>query len=456
MTNDPSLAEPSPRSAWLDPTTARGVFKHAGALVLVAVATAAFGIAFRGAASFVFHHVFGATDVVSAFEQLPRWLRIVSVAVGAALAGVVGVLAARHKSGQGVGGVMEAVALGTGRISMRSSLWKALGCWVAIVTGSSVGREGPIIQMGGAIGGAVGERFRFAPDRMRLLIAAGTSAGFAAAYNTPFASVLFVLEIVTGIVTLDVVLATVLATAIATAITRVAVGGGPIYGQRAFSIGTTAELLVFVALGAAAGVVGAAFTALLTKSEHLFARAPLRQPATALAGGLMVGAVAMVLPDITGNGYEPINRILDGELGVKLVLVLLIAKAFATGTSVGSGIPGGAFTPSLFLGAALGGTTGHVLHTLSPERANAPGAYALVGMAALCAATTHAPLMAAVLVFELSGDYAIVLPLLLATATATIVSRRVHPTSIYMDELRRRGIAWEMTWSGREVKGREP
>jgi CIC family chloride channel protein len=348
---------------------------------------------------------------------------------------------------------MEAVALGTGRISLRSSLWKAIGCWVAIVTGSSIGREGPIIQIGAAIGGTVGERTGTSSDRTRILIAAGTAAGFASAYNTPFAAVLFVLEIVTGIVTLDVILATVLAAAISTAITRLAAFGGPIYGQRAFAIGSPVDWLMFVAVGAACGFVGAGFSALLQSSERLFARAPLRQPAVAIVGGAVVGAIAMALPDVTGNGYEAINRILDGAMGAKIVVVLLVAKAVATSVSVGSGIPGGAFTPSLFLGAALGGTIGHVMQIASPDRAHAPGAYALVGMAALCAATTHAPLMAAVLVFELSGDYAIVLPLLVATATATLISRRVRATSIYMDELRRRGITWKLTWSGREVDG---
>jgi CIC family chloride channel protein len=455
MVEPERASDAPPPSMWLDPLAPRAALKNVAVLLVVASATAGFAILFRAAASFVYRHAFGADDVVDAFHLLPHWLRFVTVAAGGAIAGLVVLAASRHKGGQGVGGVMEAVALGTGRISLRASLWKALGCWAAIVTGSSVGREGPIIQIGGAIGGLLGTRAKLSLDRTRVLIAGGTAAGFAAAYNTPFAAVLFVLEIVSGVVTIDLVLATTIATAAATAITRLAIGGGPIYGARSFSIASNAELFVFVVLGAAAGLVGAGFSAMLAQSEHLFARLPTRQPITAAVGGILVGLVAMALPEVTGNGYEAINRILDGSLGAKVVLVLLLAKAFATSTSVGSGTPGGAFTPSLFIGAALGGTTGHLLHMLAPERANAPGAYALVGMAALCAATTHAPLMSAVLVFELSGDYSIVLPLLFATATATIVARRVRPTSVYTDELRRRGLEWNMTFSGRDVRGRE-
>jgi len=449
MSDESAEARWSPR-AGPDPAPV-GLLRQSAALVVVSVATAGFGVVFRASAALVFRRLFAASDVVSAFERLPSLLRPPIVACGGLLAGVVGLAAARHRSSQGVGGVMEAVALGRGHISLRASSWKALGCWLAIVTGSSVGREGPIIQFGGAIASTVSAVGKLAPERARVLIAAGTAAGFAAAYNTPLAAALFVLEVVIGVVTIDVVLATILASAIATAITRLAIGGGPIYGARSFSLTSNAELVLHLALGAAAGVVGAAFGALLAFAERWFARVPVKQPFTAAAGACFVGALAMLLPEVTGNGYEVINRVLDGALAVEAMLVLLAAKMIATSVSVGSGTPGGAFTPSLFLGAALGGVLGDGLGAAFPGHPNAAGAYALVGMAAVCAATTHAPLMAAVLVFELSGDYSIVLPLLVATFASTLVARRIRPTSMYMDELARRGVAWRMTWSGREV-----
>ena len=155
--------------------------------------------------------------------------------------------------------------------------------------------------------------------------------------------------------------------------------------------------------------------------------------------------MAIALPQVTGNGYEAINLILNQRLTIGLVVVLLFAKAFATTASVSSGSPGGVFTPSLFLGAALGGTVGHLVLRVSPHTAgSAVEAYALVGMAAMIAATVHAPVMATVLVFELSGDYAIALPLLTATALATLLSRRIHRESIYTEELRRRGRKWQV------------
>jgi CIC family chloride channel protein len=446
----PPEDEPAPRSIWLDPASPR-MLKHAAAILLVSLAASGFAIAFRAAAAFVFKSAFHATDVVSAFQELPPLARPVLVALGGLLAGLVGVIAVRRHASQGFGGVMEAVALGRGTISLRASLWKALGCWLAIVTGSSIGREGPLIQFGGAMGSTIGAAGKMAPDRMRILIAAGTAAGFTAAYNTPFAAVLFVVEVVTGVVTLDVVLGAVLATAISTAVTRLAIGGGPIYGARGFIVSGFGELALFPLLGAVAGVVGTAFTALLAATERLAARLPVKQPFTAAIGAAIVGIGAIFLPEITGNGYEVINLVLDSALVAKTMAILLVGKMLATAISVGSGTPGGTFTPSLFLGAALGGLAGDLVAFVSPGHAHAPGAFALVGMAAVCAATTHAPLMAAVLVFELSGDYSIVLPLLLATGAATAVARRIRPTSIYMDELQRRGVAWRMTWSGREV-----
>jgi len=190
---------------------------------------------------------------------------------------------------------------------------------------------------------------------------------------------------------------------------------------------------------------------LLSAGESAFARAKLPQPWRAGLGGLAVGAIAVVLPQVTGNGYEPLNAMLDGTVPLQLVLCLLLAKAFATTASVSSGSPGGVFTPTLLLGAAVGiGLQAALAALLGPAAVGSPGAYALVGMAAATAAMTHAPMMAALLVFELSGDYAIVVPLLLATAIATALSRSLRADSLYGAELRRRGVAWEVTLEGRQ------
>jgi len=411
-------------------------------LLTVALGAAAFAVLFRHTIAWVFAHGYGAHDVLTAFERLPWYARVLVPLFGAGLAGFLGAISAKLKGGQGVGEVMEAVALGKGRISLRLTLLKALGSWFAIVSGGSVGREGPLIQFGGGLGGTLGRLFRLRERQIRALIAAGAGAGFAAAYNTPIAAVLFVLEVVTGVIALDLVLPVIIAVPIATALTRLAIGGGPIYGQLSFSMKSNAELALYAGLGLLAGVTGPLFLLLLKRGEALFAKLEQRTARAAL-GGAIVGTMAIALPQITGNGYEAINLILSQRLELSILIVIFFAKAVATTASVSSGSPGGVFTPSLLLGAALGGIVGHLVARFGPE-SGAIAAYALVGMAAVVAATTHAPLMATVLVFELSGDYAIVLPLLTACAIATVLSRRVHRESIYTEELRRRGSQWEV------------
>jgi CIC family chloride channel protein len=338
---------------------------------------------------------------------------------------------------------MEAAVLGRVHLSLRATARKALGSWFAIAGGGSIGREGPLIQFGGALGYFVSDRIKVTDAQKRVLVAAGIAAGFTAAYNTPLAAILFVIEVVTGIVAVDSVIYVLIAIAISTAIARGVVGGGPIYGERAFAIESNWELLAHAALGLAAGITVYGFQRLLAAGEWLASREWLPQPWRAALGGLGVGAMAIVLPQVAGNGYEPLNRLLDGEYPLALIAILLVAKAIATTSSVASGSPGGVFTPSLFIGGALGAVWGagcaHLFHL--PV---AHGSYALVGMAAATAAMTHAPLMASLLVFELSGDYAIVLPLALATAGSTWVARALKADSVYAAELKRRGVAWTL------------
>jgi CIC family chloride channel protein len=422
---------------------ARRHLGYAAGMVAVGVAAGAFGIAFRGGLAWVFRRVFGQGDVLSAFEALaPAW-RVAVPAIGGVVASAVGILATRVAGGHGVAEILEAVVLGRGRISLATTLWKALASFFAIVSGGSIGREGPLLQVGAAAGTVIAERLALTPRRVRALVAAGTAAGFASAYNTPIAAVLFVIEIVTGIVSLEVVLPIVVATTISTWLTRLALGAGPLYGLRTFTMSSGRELVGYAIVGVATGVVGATFMSLLARGAVAFRglRAPLARGA---AGGLVVGVIALRLPHVAGNGYEAIQQMLDVRFAAPMLVILLLAKAIATTASVSSGSPGGVFTPSLFLGAATGGLVGAAVSILLPEH-GFPGGYVLVGMAGAIAATTHAPIMASVLGFELAGDYGIVLPLFIATVLATLISRRLKPGSIYTEELRRRGIPWEST-----------
>lgn len=422
-------------------------------VVLTALGAALFAIGFRSALALLYRTLYHEPNVVEAMRGLAGPLRLVVPLVATAAAGLIvrWHLAQRAGRRQGVSNVMEAVALGTIRLSPRATLRRVAASGAAIAGGMSIGREGPLIEFGGTLGAAVGKRLRTQLSDRRVLVAAGTAAGFAAAYNTPFAATLFVLETMAGMAALDLLLPAITSTVVATAVTRAVVGGGPIYGQRAFAMGSNWEFLAFAGLGIVAALAGIVFKAVLSRTEDAFKDHALPQPWRAMVGGLVVGLILIAVPDAAGNGYEPLNAMLDGSLLPLAVLVLLLTKIVATSASVGCGIPGGIFTPMLLVGGAVGTLTAHTLDATGLLPGASPGSFALVGMAATTAASLHAPLTAAVLVFELSGDYGIVLPLLLATVIATSLSRALGGDSVYEAELRRRGLGWRVTLEGREV-----
>ncbi len=404
-----------------------------------------FAIAFRAALKAALRLAFHQPDILSSFQALPVAWRIVVPAIGGLVAGLLGMIAARRAGGHGVAEIMEAVALGRGQPSIPMALLKGLGSFAAIVSGGSVGREGPIVQFGSGTGALLGHKLGLQPAQVRALVAAGTAAGFAAAYDAPIAATLFVLEVVTGLLALEVLLPVLIATATSTYLTRLALGEAPFYGLRTFRVVSAGELALYAILGALAGLVGPVFMSALDRGERLARRAKLPRPVLGVLGGLLVGLLAARLPEICGNGSEAIAVMLDGRVALSMLAILLVAKLLATVTSVSSGSPGGVFTPALFLGAALGGVVGTVGRALAPsglELGPVPGGYTLVGMACLAAATTHAPLMASALVFEFTGDVSLLPPLMVGTAIATLVGRSLRPFSIYTEELERRGIPW--------------
>jgi CIC family chloride channel protein len=423
-------------------------------VVIVAVVSAGFAIAFRTTLAVAARAIAGASDVVEMIEGVPWWARVLLPAAGGLGAGVCAMLAARMPGVGGVGGVMEAVVLGRPSLSVRRTLLQSLGSWMAIASGNSLGREGPLIQFGAAAGVAARRVLGLADDTGRVVIACGVAAGFTAAYNTPFAAVLFVVEIVTGVAVLEATVPVLLATVIATVLTRAAIGQGPIYGARGFVLVSPAELAAFIGLGVFASLVGVGFLSALGAVERLWDR--VARPWRSALGGTLAGVMLVWLPEVAGNGYEPLDALLDGRLAVALIAVLVIAKPTATIASVGSGNPGGVFTPTLLIGGCAGALYAAVLHAGFGDAIGSPGGYALVGLAAALAATTHAPLTAAVMAFELSGDYAIVLPLVVATATAAGLARRLRRDSVYTAELARRGLSWTMSLDGRRVVQEAP
>lgn len=417
-------------------------------LMLVAVGAALFAVGFRLTLTWLYRTVYNASNVVEAIAGLPAWLRLLVPTAGGLLAGCIGLW--RVAPDQNVSNVMEAVALGHARLSLRTTIARLASSWAAIGAGMSIGREGPLIESGGALGDAVARALDVSFDHARVLVAAGTAAGFAAAYNTPLAAILFVLEAIIGVAAPLLLLPVLAASAIATAITRAAAGAGPIYGQRTFGLQSYSELISCVALGVAAAAAAVLFKRVLARFEAWFEAHPIRQPLRATIGGLIVGTIAVWIPSVAGNGFEPLNQMLDTPVPLAAVMVLLVAKVLATSGSVASGVPGGIFTPMLLVGACLGTAWTHLF--AGSATISSVGGYALVGMAATTAASIHAPLTAAVMLFELSGDYLIVLPLLLATAAATTVSKALGSESVYEAELRKRGLGWDLTLEGRHMK----
>lgn len=425
------------------------MLRFAAALGLVAVGAALFAIAFRLSLSWLYQTLYHSTSVVEGFAGLPPLTRFLVPVAGAGVAGWIIRLSAAPS--QGVSNVMEAVVLGRMHLSLRATLSRVSASWAAIAGGMSIGREGPLIEFGGSLAASVGRRLRVSGDEVRILVAAGTASGFAAAYNTPFAAVVFVLETIVGLAVPRLVAPVMCASVIATAVTRVAVGAGPIYGQRSFGLESSGDLVSFAALGVLAAIAAVAFKQALTLFEVLVERHPVPQPLLAMLGGALVGAMAVAMPEVVGNGYEPLNAMLDVPPGVAFALMLMVAKVVATSGSVAVGVPGGIFTPMLLVGASLGAVWAQTIGALASPHASA-GSFMLIGMAAATAASIHAPLSAAVMIFELSGDYPIALPLLLATSIATSVSQLLGSESVYTSELRKRGLAWDLTLEGRRVE----
>ena len=418
------------------------------AVIAVALVASGFAIAFRGALTAV-DRLLGGGGSVAMIEAVPVWERIALPAAGGLLVGGILVAAARLREGAGVGFVMEAIVLGRVRLPLTRSALQAFASWLAIASGNSLGREGPLIQFGAAAGEAARRVFHLDNITARIVLATGVAAGFASAYNAPVAAVLFVVEIVTGVVVLEAIVPMVVAVVIATLATRYAVGGAPLYGERAFQLGSPAELFAVAGLGLVVAPVGVGFLRLLGFASRFLRQLPL--PWRPAAGGLACGAILAVLPLVAGNGFEPLDALLDGRLAVGMVALLLVAKPIGTALAVGSGNPGGAFTPTLLIGGCAGALYAWGLHVVFGGAIGAPSTYALIGLAAAMAATTHAPLTGTVLACELSGDYALMLPLLVATALAAAWARRLYVDSVYTAELSHRGLRWRLTLDGRRV-----
>ena len=384
-------------------------------------------------------------DPVEVAEIMAQWQRVLTPTLGGLFAGLVLYWGLRLAGPQRSSNLLEVVVAGDGRLPFRSALVKFASSLITIGSGGSIGREGGITQLSATFASKWGQLMKWHPYRLRLLVGCGAASGISAAYNAPISGAVFAALIVLGNFSMSLFAPLVFASVVATMVSRSFFGIRPWYTVPPFDFTSVSQLPWFVCLGIVTGAVGAGFLKLLDYSEGLFKRLQLPIYFRLALGGLVVGVVALQFPQVWGNGYVVTNRILlgvyPGQLeGLKFLAGLFLAKLLATLATVGSGAVGGVFTPTLFFGAGIGAIFGLGLRELHLGQELPIAAFAVVGMGSMLAATLRSPLLAMIMVFEISLDYSLMPPLMLACVVSILVAGKLHPESIYTEPLRRKGV----------------
>ena len=354
--------------------------------------------------------------------------------------------------GSGVPQTKAALFARDGKITLSTVLGKFFCTSVTLASGIPLGREGPAVQVGGGIASVLGRKLGLRPEKVKSLIPVGAAAAIAAAFNTPLAAVLFALEEVVGDMHAPVLGSVVIASATSWGVLRLLLGNDPLFQVPQYQLVNPWEFVVYGILGVAGGIVSAAFTQLLLRLRVWFKRQPKKtvwfQP---LAGGLMIGVIGFFVPQAMGVGYNYVGAALNDSLAIKMMLLLLLLKLVATAVSYASGNAGGIFGPSLFLGAMLGGTVGGVAHHFFPGYVAPPGAYALVGMGTAFAGVVRAPMTSVVMIFEITRDYAVIVPLMISNLVSYFIASRLQKEPIYEVLAEQDGI--HLPLGGRSRKG---
>jgi chloride channel protein, CIC family len=378
-----------------------------------------------------------ASGLVNGASGLVWWHRALVPVIGGALSGwVLYVLGSRFVSLKVID-YMEAILVGDGRISLRGTLLRSASSLLTIASGGSIGREGSMVQLSAMVASRVGQLAGAPVPRLRLLVACGGAAGIAAAYNAPISGALFVSEIVLGSLAMDSFGPLVVASVMSDATIHRFLGYGPVFNVPHVVFASNWELGFFLVLGVLLGHLAPPFLGLLDFTKGRFVRLGWPLYWQLALGGLIVGVISIFVPQVWGNGYSVIGNILQGNLLGLWLLAILVAKVLATSATVGSGAVGGVLTPTLFIGCAVGSLVGEGLHQLLPKIVSTPTAYALIGMGGFLSATTLAPLTCILMIFEMTGDYEMVLPLMLACVTAHYTAKVYrNGRSVYHASLR--------------------
>jgi len=334
--------------------------------------------------------------------------------------------------GSGVPQTKAALFAREGRITIGTVLGKFFCTAATLASGIPLGREGPSVQVGGGIASVLGRYLGLSSERVKALIPVGASAAIAAAFNTPLAAVVFSLEEITGDLHAPILGSVVLASATSWVVLRVLLGNHPLFQVPQYQLANPLEFGIYAVLGVAGGLVSVAFTKLLLRTREWFMSLPKKtvwfQP---VAGGVLVGVIALFVPQILGVGYGYVGDALNGRMTLGIMAILVVLKLIAVTTSYGSGNAGGIFGPSLFIGAMLGGTVGGIAHHFLPQYTASAGAYALVGMGTLFAGIIRAPMTSVLMIFETTQDYAVIVPLMISNLVSFFISARLQREPIY-------------------------
>lgn len=383
-----------------------------------------------------------------ALAALPTLLGAVPGALATALAPALGGLLVApivvgwspNARGSGIPGVMYAVSNLGGRVPRNLVFWRPLATTLSIGSGASLGTEGPVVQLGAALSSLLAEPLALSVERRRMLVAVAAAGGIAATFNVPIAGVLFAVEVILGELRARDFASVVIGAVSATAVSRSLIGNTPAFSVPNFQLGSSVELLLFLALGVVTAATAVGFNRAVISAENLFNAGRLPAMLRPALGGLVVGLVAVAFPEVLGRGYQEVGKVLAGSAGPALVLLsLALAKTVATGASLGSWGSGGVFAPVLFVGSTIGSAFGQASERAFPALVHDYGAFALVGMVGVLSGVTRAPLSSIVMVFEMSGSYSLILPILLAAVISTLTADLFGQESIYERMLSRRG-----------------
>jgi chloride channel protein, CIC family len=343
--------------------------------------------------------------------------------------------------GSGVPQTKAALYARDGRITAGTMFGKFFCTSATLASGIPLGREGPTVQVGAGIASVLGRNLGLRPEKVKALIPVAAAAAIAAAFNTPLAAVLFALEEVVGDLHAPVLGSVVLASATSWAMLRLLLGNDPLFKVPQYQLVNPWEFVIYAVLGVAGGLVSVAFTKLLLGMRERFLKFPRKTlPFQPVVGGVLVGVMGWFVPQVLGVGYEHVGAVLNGGMALKLMVLLLVLKLFAVTTSYASGNAGGIFGPSLFLGAMLGGAIGSVAHNLFPNYAATPGAYALVGMGTVFAGIVRAPMTSVVMIFEITRDYAVIVPLMISNLISLFIASHLQKQPVYESLARQDGI----------------